>query len=160
MAGVFAAKDDPEGPTVYRAIRAYAGRDPDVHLFTDPSQVGPWEVNALQSVSNVVLQRSTREGFGLTVTEAMWKRRPVIGTPVGGISVQLEHGKTGFLVRGAEDCADLVVELVRRPRFAETVGKAARRTVRERFLLPRLLRDELRSYAELSGTGRVGELAA
>jgi trehalose synthase len=111
MAGVFAAKDDPEGPRIYRAIRRYAGRDPDVHLFTDPAHVGPRQINALQTASDVVLQRSTREGFGLTVSEAMWKGRPVIATPVGGITVQVDHGTNGFLVQSAEDSAALVARL-------------------------------------------------
>jgi trehalose synthase len=160
MAGVFAAKDDPEGPKIYRDIRRYAGRDPDVHLFTDPTLVGSREINALQSASNVVLQRSTREGFGLTVSEAMWKSRPVIATPVGGITVQVEHGKNGFLVRNTEESAELVVGLVREPRRARAIGTRGRRTVRQRFLLPRLLRDELRSYAELAGADAKGSLAA
>lgn len=151
MAGVFAAKDDPEGPRIYRDIRKYAGRDPDVHLFTDPTRIGSREINALQAASNVVLQRSTREGFGLTVSEAMWKGRPVIATPVGGITVQVEHGKSGFLVRNAEQAADLAVQLVRDPHRARAIGTQARRTVRKRFLLPRLLRDELRSYVDVAG---------
>jgi trehalose synthase len=149
MAGVFAAKDDPEGPRMYRAIREYVGSDPDVHLFTDPARVGWREINALQSGSSVVLQRSAREGFGLTVTEAMWKGRPVVGTPVGGIKAQIRHAENGFLVDTTTEFAELVVRLVRDRQRAKLIGEAARRSVRERFLLPRLLADELRSYAEL-----------
>src|SRR6266542_3307073 len=81
LVGTFAADDDPEAPEIYRASPDYAGPDPDVHFFTDPERVGPTEVNAFQSASSVILQRSTREGFGLTVTEAMWKARPVVATP-------------------------------------------------------------------------------
>ncbi len=156
MAGVFAARDDPEGPKIYRQIRKYAGRDPDVHFFTDPTLVGPREINALQAASDVVLQRSTREGFGLTVSEAMWKSRPVIATPVGGITVQLEHGRNGFLVRNARDSAELVMRLVREPGLAGAIGTQARRTVRQQFLLPRLVRDELRSYAGVARADGAG----
>ena len=87
LVGTFAADDDPEAPRIFDAVREYAGSDPDVHLFTDPVQVGPRQANAFQSGSDIILQRSTREGFGLTVTEAMWKARPVIATPVGGINI-------------------------------------------------------------------------
>jgi trehalose synthase len=131
-----------------------------VHLFTDPDQVGPREVNALQTASNVVLQRSTREGFGLTVTEAMWKGRPVIGSPVGGIPSQIQDGRNGFLVSSSEACAELIVRLLRDPRLAGRVGQAARRSVRQQFLLPRLLRDELRAYAELASDSAAAERAA
>jgi trehalose synthase len=150
--GVFSAKDDPEAPTVYQSVRAYAGGDPDIHLFTNPLRVGPLEVNAFQSGSAVILQRSTREGFGLTVTEAMWKGRPVIGRPVGGITVQIRDGQTGFLVETADDCAERIIRLVRDPGLARAIGQRARRAVRRRFLLPRLLLDDLRLFAELAAS--------
>lgn len=148
LVGVFSARDDPEGPQVYRSVRRHAGTDPDVHLYTDPARVGPREVNAFQSGSNVVLQRSVREGFGLTVTEAMWKARPVVATPVGGITVQIEHGQNGFLVLGAEDCAEVLVDLLRQPERAREIGHAARASVARQFLLPRLLADDLRLFRE------------
>jgi trehalose synthase len=149
LVGVFSATDDPEGPRVYERIREYAGGDPDVHLYTDPARVGDREVNAFQTGSTVVLQRSLREGFGLTVTEAMWKARPVIATPVGGITEQITSGQDGFLVESAEDCARLIVELVRAPDRARRIGEAARERVRRDFLLPRLLADELALYRSL-----------
>jgi trehalose synthase len=145
---VFSAKDDPEGPRVYASVRELAGADRDVHLFTDPEWVGDREVNAFQSASNVVLQRSTREGFGLVVTEAMWKARPVIGTPVGGIAAQIGHGRSGVLVTTTDECADWIVRLVRDAPLARRIGMAARERVRSRFLLPRLVRDELALYAD------------
>lgn len=148
LVGVFSARDDPEGPRVYRSVRHHAGADPDIHLFKDPLQVGSREVNAFQSGSDLVLQRSVREGFGLTVTEAMWKARPVVATPVGGITVQIEDGQDGFLVRGAEGCAEVVVNLLRQPDRAHAVGQAAHATVARRFLLPRLLADDLRLFHE------------
>ncbi len=146
LVGVFAARDDPEGPKVYRSVRRHAGPDPDIHLYTDPDRVGATEVNAFQSASDVVLQRSSREGFGLTVTEAMWKARPVVATPVGGITVQVKDGQNGYLAGSAEECAQRIVELVTQPRLARRIGRAARDAVRERFLLPRLLRQHLALY--------------
>ena len=152
LVGTFAADDDPEAPVIYRAIRDYVGTDPDVHLFTDPARVGAREVNAFQSASDVILQRSTREGFGLTVTEAMWKARPVVATPVGGITVQIEHGHNGYMVESSEECAECIVRLLTDDHLAKNIGAAARRSVRERFLVPRLVADDLQLYQELVGT--------
>lgn len=156
IAGVFAAEDDPEAPRVFAAVRDYAGNDPDVHLLTNPEHVGPLQINALQSTSDVILQRSTREGFGLTVTEAMWKGRPVIATRVGGIPGQIEHGRTGFLTATADDSAQLLVQLLQSPMLAQRIGRAARAEVQQRFLLPRLALDELQLYGDLVG----GQLAS
>jgi trehalose synthase len=150
MVGVFSASDDPEGPRVYRSLQRYVQGDPDVHLYMDPAQVGAREINAFQSASTAILQRSSREGFALTVTEAMWKGTPVIGTPVGGIVVQITDGRNGFLAASAEDCAARIVELIENPSRARAVGRAARASVRKRFLMPRLLEDELRLYHELA----------
>jgi trehalose synthase len=86
---------------------------------------------------------------GLVVTEAMWKARPVVATPVGGIAVQIEDGVNGFLCEDTAGCAERVVELLRDPRLARAIKRAARATVRERFLMPRLLRDHLGLYDEL-----------
>jgi len=160
LVGTFAADDDPEAPEIYRAIRQYAGADTDVHLFTDPTQVGAREVNAFQSASNVILQRSTREGFGLTVTEAMWKGRPVVATPVGGIRVQIQHGHNGYLVESTQGCAEYIARLLTDEHLAQDIGAAARRSVRERFLVPRLLGDHLQLYQELVGTYAASSAAA
>jgi trehalose synthase len=149
LVGTFAADDDPEAPEIYRATREYAGNDPDVHFFIDPVRVGPREVNAFQSASSVILQRSTREGFGLTVTEAMWKARPVVASPVGGITVQIQDGQNGYLVDSAEGCAEQIVRLLRDTHLAEAIGTAARASVRERFLMPRLVSHHLQLYSEL-----------
>jgi trehalose synthase len=149
MVGVFSASDDPEAPRIYRSLRRYVKGDPDIHLYTDPSQVGAREINAFQTASTAILQRSSREGFALTVTEAMWKGAPVIGTPVGGIVRQIEDGRNGMLAASAEECAARIVELVRDPDLARAIGGAARASVRKRFLMPRLLTDELGMYREL-----------
>lgn len=154
LVGVFSAKDDPEGPRVYESVRRYAADDPDIHLFTDATRVGDREVNAFQSASTAILQRSTREGFGLVVTEAMWKARPVIATPVGGITSQIDHGRTGVLASTVAECADWVVRLAYDASSAELLGRAARASVRSQFLLPRLVRDELALYAEVATLAR------
>jgi trehalose synthase len=146
---VFSAKDDPEAPRIYEEVARYAAGDPDVHLFHDGSRVGQREVNAFQTGSDIILQRSVREGFGLVVTEAMWKGRPVVATPVGGITVQIEDGVNGFLCEDTAGCAEHIVQLLRDPRRARAIQRAARATVRARFLVPRLLRDHLGLYEEL-----------
>jgi trehalose synthase len=100
-------------------------------------------VNALQSKASVVLQKSIREGFGLTVTEAMWKGTPVIGGNVGGIKYQIQDGVNGFLVSSIEETADRIVQLLKNPDLAHRMGKLARQTVKEKFLLTRLLEQEI-----------------
>jgi trehalose synthase len=100
------ASDDPEGWDFFNATIAHADGDPDIHILNNFNNVGAIEVNAFQSHSDVLVQKSTREGFGLTVSEAIWKARPFIGGNVGGIPLQIEDGVTGFLVSSAEECAD------------------------------------------------------
>jgi trehalose synthase len=100
-------------------------------------------VNALQSRAAVVLQKSLREGFGLTVTEAMWKGTPVIGGNVGGIRHQIQDGVNGFLVDSVEQAAERIVQVVRDPKLRERLGEQARETVRERFLMSRLMEEWL-----------------
>jgi len=92
----------------------------------------------------VCVQKSIREGFGLTVSEALWKARPFIGGNVGGIPLQVESDKTGFLVSSAEECAQRAVELLQEPELARKLGRAGKEHVRKHFLTPRLLRDWLR----------------
>ena len=95
------ATDDPEGWDFFNATVAHADGDPDIHILNNFNNVGAIEVNAFQSHSDVVIQKSTREGFGLTVTEAIWKARPFIGGDVGGIPLQVCDGESGFLVSSA-----------------------------------------------------------
>jgi trehalose synthase len=104
-------------------------------------------VNALQRRAAVVLQKSRREGFGLTVTEAMWKGAAVIGGRVGGICHQIEDGENGFLVSSVEEAADRIVRLVREPDLRRRLGEKARKTVTDRFLMTRLMEDWLDLYA-------------
>ncbi len=151
--GASHAADDPEGKRIFDDVSTYAGSDPDIHLFTDPHI--PLErvdrvVNAFQTASNVILQKSTREGFGLTVTEAMWKGRPVIGGNVGGIRAQIQDGENGFLVDNVHQCASRIVQILQTPALGQTLGAAARDSVRQRFLMPRLLADYLQVILEHS----------
>jgi trehalose synthase len=149
LVGDLAAQDDPDAQDVLRSVQEYAGNDPDIHLFADRSVVADQEVNAFQTASDVVVQKSLREGFGLTVAEAMWKGAPVVGGDCGGVRLQIRHGETGFLVSNAEDCAARIVTLLENPDLARGMGQAGKEFVRQNFLIPRLLRDHLRLYTSL-----------
>jgi trehalose synthase len=137
------AHDDPEGWHYLQATEDHRGGDSDIHLLTNFQEVGNLEVNAFQRASTVVLQKSIKEGFGLTVSEAMWKERPVIGGNVGGIRLQIEDGQCGFLVDSVNECADRIVELVRDAELRAHLGTTAKERVRERFLTLRQLEDYL-----------------
>lgn len=137
------ATDDPEGWDYFNATVAHADGDPDIHILNDLNNVGAIEVNAFQSHSDVVVQKSIREGFGLTVTEAIWKGKALVGGDVGGIPVQVSDGETGFLVSSVEECAERSLEILRDPGLGKRLGRAGKEAVRQRFLTPRLLRDWL-----------------
>ena len=146
LLGLSQATDDPEALDVLASVRAHAAGDPDIHLYYDPAGLPDTIdriVNAFQVASLVLMQKSTREGFGLTVTEAMWKSRPVIGGNAGGIRTQIKDGVTGYLVSSPEECARRIVELVQSPVLRLRIGADARESVRQRFLLPRLTHDYL-----------------
>ena len=149
LVGVIEAQDDPEAEAVLDQVQNYQGGDPDIHLFSDPRQVGHLEVNAFQTASDVVLQKSLREGFGLTVAEAMWKGTPVIGGNCGGIRVQIQNGKNGYLVNTPQECAQRIVELIKDEGLREQMGSAGKMTVRCDYLIPRLLRDYLALIEEV-----------
>ena len=142
------AADDPEGPQIFKEVSARAEGLPDVHLITATDEL---LVNALQRAASVVLQLSLREGFGLTVSEALWKGTPVVATNVGGIPLQILDGKTGFLVspRDYDKAAERVVQILRDPDLGKELGEAGRNHVRENFLITRLLRDWLNLLVEL-----------
>ncbi|HDZ54196.1 MAG TPA: glycosyltransferase [Candidatus Nealsonbacteria bacterium] len=153
LVGLFLALDDPEALKVFKETQRVAKGDPDIFLFSNPQELASLKVdtfvNAFQTGSDVVLQKSIREGFGLTVTEAMWKRKPVIGGRVGGIKIQIKNGQNGFLVSSPEGAAERIVQLIRDSRLSQDIGSAAHQTVKEKFLMPRLLRDYLRLFKEL-----------
>jgi trehalose synthase len=133
----------------YRDIQQASRDDPDVHVFTNLTGVGNIEVNAFQRLSRVVIQKSVREGFGLVVSEALWKGTPVVAGRAGGIPLQLANGAGGFLVDSVEGCAERTLWLLRNPEQAQALGASGRELVRQRFLLTRLLADELRLYRAL-----------
>ena len=137
------AMDDPEGWEMYDQVLMASRDDPDVYTFTNFTAASSIEVNAFQRYSDVVIQKSIREGFGLVVSEAMWKATPVVAGRAGGIPLQLEDGKSGFLVDDIEECADKVLYLLQHPEEAKRMGKTARQSIRANFLTPRLLSDEL-----------------
>jgi trehalose synthase len=143
------ATDDPEGWEFFNSTLEYAQGDPDIKILNNLNNVGSIEVNAFQSQSEVVIQKSTREGFGLTVSEALWKARPFIGGDVGGIPLQVQDGQTGFLVSSAEQCAQRALEILREPELGKQLGRAGKEHVRKQFLTPRLLRDWLRIFSGL-----------
>jgi trehalose synthase len=137
------ATDDPEGWDMYRAIRSALANERRAHVFTNLVGVGNIEVNAFQTLSNVVIQKSLREGFGLVVAEALWKGTPVVAGRTGGIPLQMADGTGGVLVDSVEECARAIVELVRDPEKAGALGSSGRERVRRHFLIPRLVLDEL-----------------
>jgi trehalose synthase len=143
------ATDDPEGWDYFNATVAHADGDPDIHILNNLNNVGAIEVNAFQSHCDVVIQKSTREGFGLTVTEAIWKARPFIGGNVGGIPLQVVDGETGFLVSSPEECATRSLAFLTDPSLGKRLGRAGKETVRQRFLTPRLLRDWLSLFEDV-----------
>ncbi len=143
------ANDDPEGWEYLSRTQEHAGDDPDIHLLSFESN-NDLEVNALQTYSDVVIQKSVREGFGLVVTEAMWKGQAVVGGAVGGIPLQVIDGQTGFLVRSVEQCAEKVLFLLRNRDEAKAMGASAKEHVRKNFLTPRHLRDYLELFKKLS----------
>ncbi len=144
------ASDDPEAGRYLGRVRERAGGDPDIHIYQNlPSE----EVAAFQAGSDVVLQKSLREGFGLTVSETLWKGRPVIGGRAGGIPLQIIDGENGFLVTTVAECADRILYLVRHPREAELMGRAGREHVRRNFVITRLLADYLELFGALMQVG-------
>lgn len=153
LVGFFLARDDPEAFKIYKIAKKEALKDPNIFLFADADKIGSLRVdafvNAVQVVSDVILQKSIREGFGLTVSEAMWKEKPVIGGNVGGIKTQIKDKKNGFLVSTSQQAAQRIIKVIKHPDLAKKLGREAKRTVREKFLMPRLLRDHLKLYKQL-----------
>ena len=134
------ATDDPEGAAILDEVREAAGNDPDIHVIVLPPDAHR-TINVLQRLADITIQKSTREGFGLTVTEGLWKGKPVIGGDVGGIQLQVLNHYTGYLVNTPEGAAHRVRYLLHHPETMQAMGKAAREFVRDNFLLTRHLRD-------------------
>ncbi len=145
------AHDDPEGWEYYNQTVDYAAGDPDIFILSNLNNIGAIEVNAFQVHSSAVLQKSIREGFGLTITEGLWKARPTVGGRVGGIPSQIQDGETGWLVDSVEECAAACKEILTDPAAAAERGRRGKEYVRQHFLMPRLLRDWLALFNVLSG---------
>jgi trehalose synthase len=144
------AHDDPEGWDYWYKTVNYADGDRDIFLFSNLTNVGAIEVNAFQSIADVVIQKSIREGFGLVVTEALWKARPLVAARVGGIPMQVDGGG-GILIDTIPETAAACVKILKDPDFARQIGRQGKEHVREHFLSPRQLRDNLLLFARLLG---------
>ncbi|MGD9764161.1 MAG: glycosyltransferase [Candidatus Binatia bacterium] len=136
------ATDDPEGAQVLAEVREAAQADPDIYILDLPPTANI-EINALQRGSTIVLQKSLKEGFGLTVSEALWKGRPVVASAVGGIPLQIAHRYSGILTHTVEGTAFWIKQLLNAPQYAQRLGENGREHVRTNFLLTRQLRDYL-----------------
>jgi trehalose synthase len=148
------ATDDPEGNQVLAEVRERAGNDPDIHILElDPTS--NFEINALQRASTIILQKSLKEGFGLTVTEALWKGKPVIAGATGGIPLQITHKFSGILTRSIEGTAFWIKQLLQEPQYAKRLGENGRAHVRENFLTTRHLKDYLALFLSLYHVGDV-----
>lgn len=142
------ASDDPESSEMLARVRERAEGDPDIYIIAPQTEPLPAiEVNALQRGADIIVQKSLREGFALTVTEAMWKGKPVVGTNVGGIKLQVTDGITGFLVRSIEETAERIIFLLHNPELAQEMGEMAQEQVLRNFLITRHLRDYLRLFS-------------
>jgi trehalose synthase len=145
------AHDDPEGWEYYNRTVEAADGDPDVYILSNLNNVGSIEVNAFQVHSRALVQKSIKEGFGLTVTEALWKARPIVAGRVGGIVDQIVDGETGYLVDSVEACAAACLDVFADPSAARRMALHGKEHVRRRFLTPRLLRDWLALFNRLVG---------
>jgi trehalose synthase len=144
------AHDDPEGWDYWYKTVNYADGDRDIFLFSNLTNVGAIEVNAFQSIADVVIQKSIREGFGLVVSEALWKARPMVAARVGGIPMQVDGGG-GILIDTIPEAADACVKILEDPEFARQIGRLGKEHVRDNYLSPRELRDHLLLFAKLLG---------
>jgi trehalose synthase len=147
------ATDDPEAETVLNEVREYVANDPDIHILLLPP-FSDKDINALQRTATVILQKSLKEGFGLTVSEAMWKGKPVIGGAVGGIPLQIVHGLTGFLVHSVEGSAFRIRQLINNPDMSRRMGETGREYVRKNFLITRQIREYLSLWYYLENKGK------
>lgn len=146
------ANDDPEGYHYYRKTAKRAAAVPGVLILTNVDGIGNLGVNAFQRTADVIVQKSIREGFGLTISEGLWKSKAVVAGNVGGIPLQVDDGINGFLVDSVEECADRIVHLLRDPEERERFGRAGRAKVQQQFLTPRHLEDYLNLFKRLSST--------
>ncbi len=141
------ATDDPEAEKIFSEVFRIAEKEKDIILVSQQSDL---LVNALQREAAVIIQKSIREGFGLTVSEALWKGTPVVATNVGGIPLQIDEGKNGFLINNGVECAKRIEYLLKNPKIANEMGERGKEKVREKFLIPRLVLEELNALEEVT----------
>jgi trehalose synthase len=146
------ASDDPEGSKVLAEVQEEVNNDPDIFLLLLPP-ASDIEINALQRASTVILQKSLREGFGLTVAEALWKAKPVIAGAVGGIPLQIAHKYSGLLTHTIEGTAFALKQLLQNPDYAKKLGENGRERVKKSFLITRHLRDYMLLFLSLYHKG-------
>ncbi|MEF9475461.1 MAG: glycosyltransferase [Candidatus Mariimomonas ferrooxydans] len=151
--GGSSASDDPEGEAMLNEVREFAGDDPDIHILLLPP-FSDREINALQRAADVILQKSIKEGFGLTVSEAMWKEKPVIGGAVGGIPLQIIHGVNGFLVYSVEGAAFRTRQFLNNSDMARRMGQKGKEFVKNNFLITRQIRDYLSIWYAMECKGK------
>lgn len=149
LVGALAA-DDPEGWSILEQVNHVAATDPNILVYTNMTGIGNMEVNVFQRGADLIVQKSLKEGFGLVVSEALWKGKAVVAGNTGGIPIQIPHPYHSYLVESLEDCARKIVDLLDNPELRQAFGEAGRRHVREHFLLPRLVRDDLRLIRSLT----------
>ncbi len=150
MIGPMAA-DDPEGLLFFELAARRAGEDPDIHLLTNLNGAGDMAVNAVQTRADILLQKSVREGFGLSVSGSLWHSKPVIASRAGGIVMQVLDGETGFHAESTGEFADKALTLLSDRDLSRKMGRKARAHVRSNFLVTRSLRDNLQTYGALLG---------
>jgi trehalose synthase len=149
------AGDDPQGWDYYERTARNAGLDYDIHILQNFEGIHQKQVNAFQDISDVIIQMSKREGFGLTVTEAMWKGNAVVASRTGGITLQIVDGETGYMAKDRDEFAERVKELLGDKKEAHRMGERAVEAVRKHFLTPRLLRDYLAVFRDLTSGNTV-----
>ena len=150
LVGVMEAADDPEAKGLFKKVKKHAEGDPDIFLFSKKSDLlgvpNAIFINALQTANDLVIQKSIREGFGLTVTEAMWKGKAVVGGKTEGIMLQIKNNKNGVVVSSPEEAAEKLIKLIKDRKLRGRLGKVARKTVKKKFLMSRLVLDHLKLY--------------
>lgn len=153
LIGFFESQDDPEAVSIFKKIKKYAKNDPDIHLFYSPRQLKNISddilINAMQTASQAIIQASIREGFGLTITEAMWKEKPVIARITSGSLLQIKNNKNGILINSPEETAEAVIRLLENKKLREKLGKSAKLSAKKRFLMPRFVLDNMKFYAQI-----------
>jgi len=153
LVGFFQALDDPEGEEMFAKIEKHAGDDPDIYLFADTGHLtdvnNEMFVNATQVVSDIIIQNSYREGFGLTITEAMWKGKVVIGGKAESLKLQIKNGKSGYLAKNEREMSELIIKLLKNPKLINKVGKEAKKSAEKNFLLPRYLKENFEAYLDV-----------